>query len=102
MEVEEEEVGWWWWWWWWWLPCESAGDVRHDWRVQQHLQRTTVQPTARIQKLRQAQSDRYFSFTKLSFIRAKSIPHGDGFIMTTIKATIEIGRDGGRRKNNVS
>ena len=30
------------------LPCESAGDVRHDWRVQQHLQRTTVQSTARI------------------------------------------------------
>ena len=30
------------------LPCESAGDVRHDWRVQQHLQRTTVQSTATI------------------------------------------------------
>ena len=44
VEVEEEEVGV---GWWWWLPCESAGDVCHDWRVQQHLERTT----ARIQRL---------------------------------------------------
>ena len=26
----------------WLLPCQSAGDVCHDWRVQQHLERTTA------------------------------------------------------------
>ena len=38
-------------------------------------------------------SDKTDRFTELSFIRAKSIPHGGGGFVTTVKARIETGRD---------